>query len=134
MIFHRIGSPLIISEITGAQFICSTEMAAFQARSVFLGACARMAPLVQLGSSIFVPNSALTSFLSILGRRLIFPFRVFLISDHWAHSYFSRSDYGPVVPLPNTDPGLAGETGTSGVAGTVYGVEGFNTGGGIEGA
>jgi hypothetical protein len=31
----------------------------------------------------------------------------------------SLLDYGPVVPFPNTDPGLAGETGTSGVTGAV---------------
>jgi hypothetical protein len=36
-------------------------------------------------------------------------------------------------PFPNTDPGLAGETGTSGVAGAVYGVDGLNIGGGIDG-
>jgi hypothetical protein len=36
-------------------------------------------------------------------------------------------------PLPNTDPGLAGETGVSGEAGTVYGLDGLKIGRGIEG-
>jgi hypothetical protein len=35
--------------------------------------------------------------------------------------------------LPNTDPGLAGETGVSGEVGTVYGLDRLNTGGGTEG-
>jgi hypothetical protein len=36
-------------------------------------------------------------------------------------------------PFPKTDPGLAGETGVSGEAGTVYGLDGLKTGGGFEG-
>ena len=37
-------------------------------------------------------------------------------------------------PLPNTDPGLAGETGVSRDEGTVYGVDGLKIGAGSEGA
>src|SRR4029077_17971307 len=36
-------------------------------------------------------------------------------------------------PLPNTDPGLAGETGVSRDEGTVYGVDGLKIGAGSEG-
>src|SRR5215468_1972650 len=36
-------------------------------------------------------------------------------------------------PCPNTDPGLAGETGVSGDWSTVYGFDGLKAGGGIEG-
>jgi hypothetical protein len=43
----------------------------------------------------------------------------------------TRHYYGP---FPNTDPGLAGETGTSGVVGAVFGVDGLSTGGGMDGA
>ena len=45
-----------------------------------------MAALVQFGSFIFGPDSTLTSFLSVLGRRVIFLLQVFLIRDHRAYS------------------------------------------------
>jgi hypothetical protein len=35
--------------------------------------------------------------------------------------------------VPNTDPGLAGETGVSGDSGIVYGIDGLKVGAGIEG-
>jgi hypothetical protein len=37
-------------------------------------------------------------------------------------------------PFPNTDPGLAGETGVSGDCGIVYGSDGLNVGVGVVGA
>jgi hypothetical protein len=37
-------------------------------------------------------------------------------------------------PFPNTDPGLAGETGISPEGATLYGLDGLKIGGGIEGA
>ena len=38
------------------------------------------------------------------------------------------------VQFPNTDPGLAGETGVSGDCGSVYDSDGLNVGAGIAGA
>jgi hypothetical protein len=44
-------------------------------------------------------------------------------------------DREPAFQLfPNTDPGLAGETGVSGDCGTVYESDGLNVGAGIAGA
>jgi hypothetical protein len=70
-----------------------------------------MAALIQLGPFISVPDGALTSFLSVRGRRLAANFAALLIRAHRVAPLYR--------PFPNTDPGLAGETGTSGVAGTV---------------
>jgi hypothetical protein len=45
-----------------------------------------------------------------------------------------RKEKNGFQPFPNTDPGLAGETGVSGEEGTMYGVDGLKTGGGSKGA
>jgi hypothetical protein len=50
-----------------------------------------MAALVQFGSFIFVTDSALTSFLSVLGRRLAVYLRVFVIGGHAGHLALLRT-------------------------------------------
>ena len=52
--------------------------------------------------------------------------------QRWPDVDFVGRRRPPETPnqFPNTDPGLAGETGVSGVVGTVYPLDGLKTGGG----
>jgi hypothetical protein len=61
----------------------------------------------------------------------------FVISPKWLRSTVTKIrgalDGRRFQPFPNTDPGLAGETGVSGDCGTVDGSDGLNVGAGTVG-